>query len=192
MINTMGRQSEVTFWIACFWRLNQNKRGQNGLNIANKWEFYIKRNLKRDFHECIVDIEKHPVVQQMKKYPHHGNTNCYQHCLKVAYYNYLICNIFGLRAREAARAGMLHDLFLYDWHTHAKKTGAHFHGLTHPKTAMENAQKNFQLSEVEKDMVLKHMWPLTIIPPRYPESFVICLIDKYCCICEIIGHLIHR
>lgn len=162
------------------------------MKIAKARSFYIKKDIKREFYECISDIEKHPVVQQMKKYPQHGNTNCYQHCLKVAYYNYWICSVLGLRAREAARAGMLHDLFLYDWHTHARETGIHFHGLTHPKTAMENAQKNFQLSEVEKDMVLKHMWPLTIIPPQYPESLVICLVDKYCCICEIISYYMDK
>lgn len=25
-------------------------------------------------------------------------------------------------------AGLLHDLFLYDWHFHAKETGNYFHG----------------------------------------------------------------
>lgn len=155
---------------------------------AARGHLYKKLNMQMEFHEYIADMEQHPVVRQMKEYPHHGNTDCYQHCIKVAYYNYLICSLLGLRAREAARAGMLHDLFLYDWHTHARKTGARFHGLTHPKTAMENAQKNFQLSEVEKDMILKHMWPLTVIPPRYPESLVICFVDKYCCIREVIGH----
>ena len=67
------------------------------------------------FYECIKDIATHPVVLRMKLYPHHGVTNCYQHCLHVSYYNYIWCKALGLDARSAARAGMLHDLFLYDW-----------------------------------------------------------------------------
>ena len=76
---------------------------------------------KRDFYDCIRDIAEHPVVLRMKLYPHHGTTNCYQHCVHVAYYNYQWCRFFHLDARSAARGAMLHDLFLYDWHTHAKK-----------------------------------------------------------------------
>ena len=83
-----------------------------------------------EFYECIKDLASHPIVQEMKNYIQHGTTTCYQHCLSVAYYNYKICRRLGLDARSAARAGMLHDLFLYDWHDHAKKTGNHFHGLT--------------------------------------------------------------
>ena len=41
------------------------------------------------FYECIKDIATHPVVLRMKLYPHHGVTNCYQHCLHVSYYNYI-------------------------------------------------------------------------------------------------------
>ena len=92
---------------------------------------------------------------------------------------YEICRILGLNAKAAARGGILHDLFLYDWHTHAKRTGEHFHGLTHPKVALLNASRYFDLTPLEKDIIRKHMWPLTLMPPRYPESFLITLTDKY-------------
>ena len=48
------------------------------------------------FYECIKDIATHPVVLRMKLYPHHGVTNCYQHCLHVSYYNYIWCKALGL------------------------------------------------------------------------------------------------
>lgn len=134
-----------------------------------------------DFYECIRDIAEHPVVLRMKLYPHHGTTNCYQHCLHVAYYNYILCRYFHLDARAASRAGMLHDLFLYDWHTHAKKTGKHFHGITHPKTALKHAEKFFELNEMEKDIILGHMWPVTLFHiPKYKETWVTTFTDKYC------------
>ena len=42
----------------------------------------------------------------------------------------------------------------------------------------------FDLNKKEKDIIIKHMWPLTIIPPRYIESFIITLVDKYCALKE--------
>lgn len=147
---------------------------------------------EQSFRNYISDLLRNPLVMQMKRYKQHGNTDCYHHCLRVAYFSYRICSLMGLKAREAARAGMLHDFFLYDWHTHAQETGKRFHGLNHPRIALENAQNAFTLSEAEKDMILKHMWPLTLIPPRYPESFVICFVDKLCSICEIAEKLMHK
>ena len=139
----------------------------------------------QDFWECIEDLARHPVVLRMKLYPHHGSTNCYQHCMNVAYYNYKICRFMHLDAVSAARAEMLHDLFLYDWHTHAKKTGDRFHGLTHPKTAYKNACKFWELNRVEKDIILTHMWPLNFFRfPKTKEGWITVLTDKYCGACE--------
>lgn len=145
----------------------------------------FRKEQNQEFYDVVRDLMNHPVVQRMKSYPHHCATNCYQHCLNVAYYNYQICKVLGLNARAAARAGMIHDLFLYDWHTHALRTGDHFHGLTHPRVALKNAEKHFNLTPLEKDIILKHMWPLTIVPPKHLESFIICFTDKYCGACEI-------
>lgn len=145
----------------------------------------IRQEWNEEFGECVKDIAQHPVVLRMKLYPHHGSTNCYQHCLHVAYYNYQWCRFLGLDARSAARAGMLHDLFLYDWHTHAKKTGDHFHGLTHPKKALHNAEKFFDLNETEKDIIRSHMWPVTLFDvPHTKEGWITTLSDKYCGGCE--------
>ncbi|MCF2555700.1 HD domain-containing protein [Faecalicatena contorta] len=153
-------------------------------NVARKL-YSLRREWKQDFYKEIEDIARHPVVLRMKLYPHHGNTNCYQHCMNVAYYNYQWCRFLHLDARSAARAGMLHDLFLYDWHTHARKTGDHFHGLTHPDTACQNACKFFELNSVEKDIIRNHMWPVTFYRlPRTKEGWITTITDKYCGACE--------
>lgn len=135
----------------------------------------------KEYFEIVKDLLEHDIVKKMKKYIHHGNTTCFQHCLNVSYYNYKICKKLGLNKEVAARAGLLHDLFLYDWHTHSKLTGEHFHGLTHPETALKNAKKYFQLNQIEENIILTHMWPLTITKmPKYKESFIIVATDKYC------------
>lgn len=136
---------------------------------------------KREFYREIRDIAEHPVVLRMRRYPHHGRTSCYQHCLHVAYYNYFLCRLLRLDARSAARAGMLHDLFLYDWHTHAARTGEHFHGLKHPQKAYNNARKHFRLNKIEVDIIKNHMWPVTFLCiPRTKEGWITTLTDKYC------------
>ena len=38
----------------------------------------------------------------------------------------------------------------------------------------------FDLNDMEKDIIVKHMWPLTIVPPKFKESYIVTLVDKYC------------
>lgn len=134
--------------------------------------------------ECVRDILEHPVFQSMDQYIQHGGTTCLEHCLRVSYMSYLICRKRGLNYREAARGGLLHDLFLYDWHIHRRETGKRFHGVTHPRRALENAEQYFSLTARERDLILRHMWPLTLIPPKYREGYVILYADKICSLME--------
>ena len=76
---------------------------------------------------------------------------------------------------------MLHDFFLYDWHD---KNHPKLHGFKHPYIALENAKERYDLSTKEEDIIKKHMFPLTLIPPRYKESYIICLADKICSLLE--------
>lgn len=138
-----------------------------------------------EFYSYIEDLVNTQPVVQMKQYIQHGTTTTFDHCLNVAYYNYLVCKRFGLNARSGARAGMLHDLFLYDWHYYPiKKWDRLRHGATHPIRACENACRYFELTECEKDIIRNHMFPMTLKRPRYRETVVIILVDKYCGLLE--------
>ena len=146
----------------------------------------------REYIACVSDILENPVFRSMGNYIMHGNTTCRTHCIDVSYFSYNVAKKLGLNAEACARAGLLHDMFLYDWHDHIRTTGNHFHGLTHPRVAMNNASKNFCLSCMERDIILKHMWPLTVVPPKYKEGLVVCYADKYCCVAEVLRRLSHR
>lgn len=142
----------------------------------------------KDFNEIIYDIKNNDTVMQMKNYRQHYNTSCYNHCLYVSYYTYLLCKKFHLDYISATRAAMLHDLFLYDWHKKNNRKG--FHALTHPKSALINASSIFELNDIEKDIILKHMWPVTFFYfPKYKESFIITLTDKFSAIIETVEGL---
>ena len=88
----------------------------------------------------------------------------------------------GWDYHSAARAGLLHDLYFYDWRV--KKYIRSSHSSWHPRIALLNAQKITKLNKVEMDAIRKHMWPCTLIPPRYIESYVVTFVDKICAVCE--------
>lgn len=154
-----------------------------GLIKLNSKSKISSRSLYREYKECTCDLLNKKIVLSMENFTQHSNVSCLDHCIYVSYMSYLICKHLGFDYRSAARGALLHDFFLYDWHTTKSKDG--LHGFTHPYTALKNANKFFDLNPKEKDIIVKHMWPLTLKMPKYKESFVVMLIDKYCVILEI-------
>ena len=134
---------------------------------------------------CVQDILESEVINSMDRFIQHGDTTCKAHCIQVSYMSYCICRKYNWDYRGAARAGLLHDLFLYDWHSHAKETGEYFHGFTHPAVALKNADRHFQLTDAERNMILRHMWPLTPVPPRSMAGMSIVYADKFCGLVEV-------
>lgn len=144
----------------------------------------MKKDIYSRFYSCIHDLIQHSTVLEMEGIPHHINVNCLEHSVFVAYVSFRISLFLKLDFEASARGGLLHDLFLYDW----KKTKTHkkYHLFSHPTTALDNAMGICDLTEIEKDIIQKHMWPLTIKPPRYMESFVVSLADKFCALIEML------
>ena len=143
---------------------------------------------REEFKMIIKDIANHPTVLEMKNFRQHYDTSCYDHCQNVAYYSYLFCKKFKLDYEAVARAGMLHDLFLYDWRVRQPGRKGH-HAFTHSKTSYEKASHLFEFNKKEKDIILKHMWPVTIIPPKYIESYILTLVDKYSALTETFTYI---
>lgn len=55
------------------------------------------------------------------------------------------------------------------------------HGYRHPKFAAANAKLLCGgLDRKSEMMIIRHMWPLTPLPPTSPEGMVLSLADKYC------------
>lgn len=137
-----------------------------------------------DYLAMVRDILENEYFCSMKDFIQHGETSCLTHSISVSYLSYLHCKQHGLNARAAARGGLLHDLFLYNWHNYIRQKGERLHGFEHPRKALANAERLFNLSDVEKNIILRHMWPLTITPPKYKEGYVIVAYDKYCSLME--------
>ena len=137
-----------------------------------------------EFKNCIGDLMQNEAVCSMKRFIQHGDVTCLEHSISVSYNSYLVCRRLGLDYQSAARGALLHDFFLYDWHTTKPENG--LHGFAHPGIALKNANEEFCLNEMEKDIIAKHMWPLTVRLPQYKESFIVSFVDKFCSTAEII------
>ena len=144
-------------------------------------------NFNSEFENIISELIVNDTVQEMKNYKQHFDTSCFDHCYLAAYYCYLICKKLNLDYNAATRAAMLHDLFLYDWRD--KNSHRRFHAFHHGKTACENACKLFELSQKEKDIIARHMWPVTLPFPNSIEGFILTFVDKYCAIKESWNYL---
>lgn len=143
-----------------------------------------------DFHACIAELIDTAEVQQMCHIPQHGQISCFGHSVLVAYLSYRICRKWELDWRAAARGGLLHDLFLYDWHIHGTHEG--LHAFSHPRAACSNANRICALTDREQDIILSHMWPVTFRHfYRYPESAVVSCVDKLCAVAEAF-HVFHH
>ncbi len=115
----------------------------------------------------------------------HGSTSVYDHSLAVAQMCLIIVHYLHIKTDISSliRGALLHDYFLYDWHVASKSH--RLHGFTHAKKSLQNAEQDFQLTKIERNMIKRHMFPLNICPPRYRESVILCLADKICAVQEI-------
>jgi uncharacterized membrane protein/HD superfamily phosphodiesterase len=139
-----------------------------------------RKPFEAEYYETVRDILEHEEFRKLKDYFHH-NSSIYHHVHDVAYLSYRISKFLRLDYRSAARGALLHDFFLYDWRNHdvPDLPREKFHGLEHPKIAVANAKKYFSLNDIEEDIIRKHMWPLTLVPPKYKESYIVSFADKY-------------
>ena len=134
--------------------------------------------METEFMRLAAPLLESPMVAKLAEYAHHGNKNRLDHVTEVARLSFYWGRRLSLDCSVIVRGALLHDLFFYDWF----REGPRLHGLRHHNIALDNARQVTTLEPKEVDVIIRHMWPLTLIPPRYPESLVVCLVDTYCTI----------
>lgn len=128
-----------------------------------------------EYSNIIEDILDNKEFNKLKAEKHHG-TNRLIHSKRVSYYAYKTCKLLRLDYKAAARAGLLHDFFIYEKDiTRLDKFKLIF---THPKHAFKNSKKHFDINEKEQDIILSHMFPININLPKFIESWIVSTIDK--------------
>lgn len=136
----------------------------------------------KEYMSYVADLLETAEVQRLSEFVQHLHSNRLEHSISVSYNSYRIAKKMNGDARATARAGLLHDLFYYDWRTTKFDGGSH--AYMHPRIAVKNAEKITELSALERDIIIKHMWGATIAPPRYKESYIVTMVDKYCAVKE--------
>lgn len=133
----------------------------------------------------ITELTAHSRLALTLNFMQHGHISVFEHCVEVAYMSCRLASSLRLNVDYTSliRGALLHDYFLYDWHD-AGDGSHHFHGFTHPRRALENAMRDIALNETEQAVILRHMFPLTPIPPDRREAWLVCLADKICATME--------
>ncbi|NLK45969.1 MAG: HD domain-containing protein [Treponema sp.] len=119
-----------------------------------------------------------------KEFVQHGKTSVFNHSLNVATISLKLACFFNINIDEKSliTGALLHDYFLYDWHD--KQRCPSWHCFKHPKIALENAKRDFYVNTIEEDIIINHMFPLTLNVPKTKEGWLVSIADKFCCIVE--------
>lgn len=148
---------------------------------------YLSCDVEQLILDCGSDILNSKGMEFEKTQRHHGRISCFEHSVAVAYISVWLATIFRIKVDAASliRGALLHDYFLYNWR---EEDIAHTsHALTHAKTACKNAHKEFGLNKIERDIITKHMYPITPKPPLYKESILVCIADKLSAVMEVLS-----
>lgn len=140
----------------------------------------------KEYMEHVGHLIAHPRFQKLSHIVQHQHSTRLEHSINVSYSSYKLAKRFGWDAKSTARGGLLHDFFYYDWRVTKFNKG---HAWVHPRIAVRNAKKLTELNKKKEDIILKHMWGATIAFPRYKESYIVTMVDKYWAVKEAVTPL---
>lgn len=147
---------------------------------------YLEKN--HEYYQIVKPILEDKNFQKRKNFMHHENRSVYDHCLAISIISYYWAKKFNLDYRSAAIGGLLHDFYPNPWLSHNNKLVNkpktplfQKHGFIHAREAAQNAKKYYPdfVNEKIDNIIKRHMFPLNIHPPKYKESWLITIVDKY-------------
>lgn len=137
---------------------------------------------KVEYYEIISEILGSEEFQKRKHYKHHGDISVYDHSLAVSKLSYILAKKFNCDYKSAAIAGLLHDFYYKPWQENIQKQKfLKKHGFVHAEQAMNNSYRFYAnyMNEKIANSILRHMFPLNKVPPKYIEGWFVTLADKY-------------
>jgi len=136
----------------------------------------------KEYINIVKDIIDHEEFSKTKQIIHHG-LNRFDHCVRVSYFSYKVTKLLKLDYEMVARAGLLHDFFFVD-NSDIDATKRLDVLINHPKYALINSKKYFNLSDKEEDIITSHMFPIALRIPKYMESWIVDVVDNVVAVTE--------
>jgi uncharacterized protein len=159
--------------------------------LTTGWKSYVS-DLNTEFYSHVGELLENEDVLRLDDYIQHYSFTRLRHSLDVAYFSFVIARFLHWDSPSVARAGLLHDLFFYDWRDDDYICEGRNHAFEHPKIALRNARKVTSLNPREENIIRRHMWMVTLVPPRYKEGYLVTFVDKYCALREFVISLYSR
>jgi len=135
-----------------------------------------------EFYSIVQDIVNNEEFNKLNNELHHGIT-AYAHSLRVAKWTYKVSKALRMKnMKKTTRAALLHDFYLgedLDCNGFQKLR-------EHPKLALQNSMKYYELDNIQQDIIVNHMFPCTLNLPKYKESYLVSTIDKIVSTYEIL------
>ena len=129
-----------------------------------------------EYINIVRDIIDNNEFSKTKNITHHG-LNRFDHCMRVSYYSYKLTKLLRLDYKDVARAGLLHDFFFVD-NEDVDTTKRLDVLINHPKYALINSKRYFDINEKEEDIITSHMFPVALKTPKYAESWIVDIVDN--------------
>ena len=143
---------------------------------------------------CEVDYAARQLAQAgrldlTREFIQHGDVTVYTHVTSVARASLSFAERLGrvgvsVDRASLLRGALLHDYFLYDWHNPDPSHRLFF--------ALARAEEDFELTPRERNIIVRHMFPLVPVPPTCREAWIVCLADKWCALRETVNGRLPR
>lgn len=134
----------------------------------------MTKSNKKEFENIINDILINNKFKQLDNELHHGISRA-RHSLRVAKTTFTVTKKLHMDYKKATRAALLHDFYTNDDLNSSNCIKAL---SEHPKKALENANKFYDISNLEANIIEAHMFPFGKKLPKYKESWVVTCADK--------------
>lgn len=129
----------------------------------------------KEYKKIVKDIFRNIKFKKLYNIEHHGISRM-EHSIKISYYSYRIAKKLGMDYVSVARGGLLHDFFLDGDERSGKKK--FLDTFTHPKRALQTSSNNFDINDIERNIIVSHMFPIYLSIPKFKESILVNLVDK--------------
>ncbi len=146
-------------------------------------------NIAREVDEAARQLAWAGRLDLTRAFIQHGDVTVYAHVISVARASLSFAECLGrvgvsVDRTSLLRGALLHDYFLYDWHD--PDPSHRLHGFRHPFFALARAEEDFELTPRERNIIVRHMFPLVPVPPTCREAWIVCLADKWCALRETV------